>query len=276
MVSSKDGERAVLPYIRGKLMASFDNQVVLITGAASGISRALARLLAAEGARIAAVDRAAGGLDGLSLDLKGRPFAAAVADVTDAAAARAAVARLEAELGPTDLLVAGAGIGRETCGADFRAEDVADQVRVNLIGVSNSIAAVLPGMVQRRRGHIAALSSLASYRGLPLMAGYCAAKAGVNALLEGLRVELRPLGVAVSIICPGWVRTPMTANLKLPGVVMMEPEEAARRIAAGLRGRRPFIAFPTGLAWQVRLLRYLPRALSDWMAYRILLRHQAR
>jgi short-subunit dehydrogenase len=257
-------------------MASFHNQVVLITGAASGIGRALSHALADESARIAALDLAAEGLESLAADLKGRPFAAAVADVTDVAATRAAVARLEGRLGPTDLLIAGCGIGRDTSALAFRAEEVAEHVRVNLIGVANSIDAVLPGMLQRRRGHLAALSSLASYRGLPRMAAYCATKAGVNALLEGLRVELRPLGVAVSIVCPGWVRTPMTANLKLTGVGMMEADEAARRIVAGLRARRPFIAFPAGTVWQVRLLRYLPRAVSDWLAYRILLRHQPR
>jgi short-subunit dehydrogenase len=257
-------------------MASFRNQVVLITGAASGLGRALARTLSSEGARIAAVDLSAEGLESLASELKVQPFAQAVADVTDIAATRAAVARLEAELGPTELLIAAAGVGRETSCFDFHAEVFADLVRVNLIGVANAIDAVLPGMRQRRRGHIAALSSLASYRGLPRMAGYCASKAGVNALLEGLRVELRPVGVAISIVCPGWVRTPMTAKLNLRGIVMMEVEEAARRIVAGLRARRPFVAFPARLVWQVRLLRYLPRVLSDWMAYRALMRQQSR
>jgi NAD(P)-dependent dehydrogenase (short-subunit alcohol dehydrogenase family) len=257
-------------------MASFHNQVVLITGAASGLGRALAGILSREGARIAAVDLSAEGLESLASELKGQLFAADIADVTDVSATRAAVARLEAELGATDLLIACAGVGRETSCFDFRGETFADLIRVNLIGVANVIDAVLPGMRERRRGHIAALSSLASYRGLPRMAGYCASKAGVNALLEGLRVELRPTGVAVSIVCPGWVRTPMTAKLNLQGIVMMEVEEAARRIVAGLRARRPFVAFPAGLVWQVRLLRYLPRAVSDWMAYRALFRQQSK
>src|SRR5262249_54383520 len=160
--------------------------------------RQLALTLAAEGARIAALDRQAEGLDALAAELKGKPLACAVADVTDLPGLRAAVARLEGELGPTDLLVANAGIGRETPALTFRAEDIAEQINVNLIGVANSIDAVLPGMRERRRGHLAALSSLASYRGLPLMAGYCASKAGVNALLDALRVELRPLGIAVT------------------------------------------------------------------------------
>ncbi len=75
-------------------------------------------------------------------------------------------------------------------------------IRVNLVGVANSIAAVTAGMLERRRGQIVAISSLASFRGFPHMAGYCASKAGVNALLDSLRVELKPLGIDVTTICP--------------------------------------------------------------------------
>ena len=126
---------------------------------------------------------------------------------------RDAVRQLESQTGPTDLLIASAGVGQETSADAFSAEVFSHVIQVNLIGVSNSIAAVLPGMRERRRGHLAALSSLASYRGLPRMAGYSASKAGVNALMDSLRVELRNYGIACSTICPGWIRTPMTAPL---------------------------------------------------------------
>ncbi len=253
---------------------TFQDRVVLITGAASGIGRQLALTLAAEGAHIAALDRQGPGLEALAADLKGKPVATAVADVTDPAAVRDATARLEAQLGPTDLLIASAGIGIETSATDFRAEDMAAVINVNLLGVVNGIAAVLPGMRERRRGHLTALSSLASYRGLPRMAGYCASKAGVNAVLDALRVELRPFNIATTTICPGWIRTPMTAPLDLPVSDMMDVAEAARRIVAALRARRAFVAFPAHNVRQVRLLRYLPRAIADWMAYRYLLRTQ--
>jgi NAD(P)-dependent dehydrogenase (short-subunit alcohol dehydrogenase family) len=254
-------------------MNDFSNCVALVTGAASGIGRQLALSLAAEGARVAALDRSADGLDTLAAELRGRPLACATADVTDLEGLRAAVAKLEEQLGPTDLLLASAGIGRETSALDFRAEDVAEQVRVNLIGVANSIDAVLAGMRRRRRGHLVALSSLASYRGLPRMAGYCASKAGLNALLDALRVELRPEGIAVTTVCPGWVRTPLTAPLDLNISRMMEVEEAVRHILWAVRRRRSFLAFPAASAWQVRLLRYLPGGVSDWMTHRYLLRH---
>jgi short-subunit dehydrogenase len=115
-----------------------------------------------------------------------------------------------------------------------------------------------------------ALSSLASYRGLPLMAGYCASKAGVNALLDAIRVELRPLGIAVTTICPGWIRTPLTDTLDVPKEHMIEVEEAARRILAAMRARRRFVAFPPPTTWKVRMLRYLPGGVSDWITERLL------
>jgi NAD(P)-dependent dehydrogenase (short-subunit alcohol dehydrogenase family) len=251
-------------------MDRFTDRVVLITGAGSGIGRELTRALAAEGARLAAVDVRPDLLADLAADLSNRPFASAVADVVDAGALRAAVADLEGRLGPTDVLIANAGIGRETPAATFKAEDFAAQVQVNLIGAANSVDAVLPGMLRRRRGHLVAVSSLASYRGLPLMAGYCASKAGVNALFDSLRVELEPLGVATTILCPGFVRTPLTAGLSLPDEDMMPVEEAARRMLAAIRARRRFAAFPAASCWQVRLLRYLPRPWSDALVRRFL------
>jgi NAD(P)-dependent dehydrogenase (short-subunit alcohol dehydrogenase family) len=248
---------------------AFQDQMVFITGAASGIGRQLALTLAAEGARIAALDRQGPALDALAAELKGKPVACAVADVTDAAALRDAAAGLEAQLGPTDLLIASAGVGRETSATDFRAADMAEVINVNLLGVVNSIAAVLPGMRQRRCGHLAALSSLASYRGLPRMAGYCASKAGVNAVMDALRVELKPHGISVTTICPGWIQTPMTANLDVPKPHLMEAAEAARRIVRAIRRRWPFYAFPRPAARRLRLLSWLPTAASDWLLYRV-------
>jgi NAD(P)-dependent dehydrogenase (short-subunit alcohol dehydrogenase family) len=246
-------------------MESFHNRVALITGAASGIGRQLALSLADEGARIAALDRQGEALDHLAAELKGKPVACAVADVTDLVAMRAAVPQLETQLGPTDLLIASAGIGIETPAETFRAEDFTAQIQVNLIGVINTLDAVLAGMCQRKSGHVAVLSSMASYRGMPHMGGYCASKAGVNSLLDALRVELRPHGIAVTTICPAWIRTPLTTPLGLPDKDMMEVEDAVRLILGALRARKPFLAFPAGMAWQARLLRHTPQPISDWL-----------
>ena len=249
-----------------------ERRVALITGAGRGIGRALALELARAGYAIAGVDLQAEGLAELEHALRGAgaPVATATADVVDAEGLRQVVGTLEERLGGTDLLIANAGIGRENPAVGFSAADFEAQIRVNLIGVANSVAAVLPGMLQRGRGHLVAISSLASYRGLPLMAGYCASKSGVNALLEALRVELRPRGVFTTTICPGWIRTAMTSNLRMPVPRMLELDDAARRIVRAIRRRVPFYAFPRGDAWQVRLLRWLPARVSDWMIGRLL------
>jgi NAD(P)-dependent dehydrogenase (short-subunit alcohol dehydrogenase family) len=246
-------------------VSEFRDRVALITGAASGIGRRLAARLKQEGARLAAIDTNAAGLESLAQETGA---ATAVADVTDLTAMRAAARELEAKAGPTDLLIASAGIGRKTAAAPYDAEGFNATVMVNLVGLSNSVAAVVDGMRERRRGHLVALSSLASYRGLPFMSGYCASKAGVNALFDALRVELAAFGVRTTTVCPGWIKTPMTDNLGLKPGEVMAVEAAAEVILDAVRRDRAFVAFPGHLVRQVRLLKYLPRGLSDWLTRR--------
>jgi len=251
-------------------MNEFSNQVVLITGAGSGIGRQLALDLAGEGAAVGVLDLQAEPLAALAAELAGKRFAWGLADVTDRDALGKAIVQLEAQLGPTDVLIANAGIGLETSALNFRAADIEAQVKVNLIGVANSIEAVLPGMIKRRRGHLVGISSLASYRGLPLMAGYCASKAGLNGMLDALRVELHRHGVHVSTVCPGWVRTPLTENVKFAIPSLMDVSEASRRILNAVRKKRPFTAFPRPLVRRVRLLGWLPASWGDWLIRRML------
>jgi short-subunit dehydrogenase len=248
--------------------------VALITGAGSGLGRELARQLAGQGTAIAAIDRVPDGLVTLEEELgkAGRRVAWACVDVTHADLLRSQTAKLEQQLGPIELLIASAGVGIETPATNLQPEQVATVIQTNLIGVAHSIAAVLPGMIERRNGHIAAISSVASLRGVPRLLAYCASKAGVNAFLEGLRVEVKPYGIAVTTICPGWVRTPMTAVIKTRLEGILEVDEAARRILAALRRRVPFFAFPRPIAWRLRLLRLLPTRWSDWLVARMTVR----
>jgi NAD(P)-dependent dehydrogenase (short-subunit alcohol dehydrogenase family) len=244
-------------------MSSFAERVVLITGAGSGIGRALALRLAAEGARIAALDLQADALGRLARECPGSAWA--VADVTNRLALNQAVAELAGKLGPIDILIASAGVAIETRAVAFNAADFETIIRVNLIGVANTIAAVLPGMLQRRRGHLVALSSLASYRGLPALAGYCASKAGLNALMDSIRCEVSGQGIAVTTVCPGFIRTPMTAPLEGRGLPMMELNYAVDRILQAVRKRKRFTAFPSGVVRQLRIMNHLPRWLADRM-----------
>jgi short-subunit dehydrogenase len=244
--------------------------VALITGAGSGIGRQLAIDLAKEDWAVSAVDLHEEALEKLAAELAGKAFAWATADVTDRVALGNAVADLEEKQGPVDLLIASAGVGFETSALAYSAQDIETIIRVNLIGVSNSIGAVLPGMIERQRGHLVALSSLASYRGIPRMAGYCASKSGVSALMEAIRVEVKPLGIAVTTICPGWIHTAMTADLDLRDQPVMAVDVAARQIRQAIRRRLPVYAFPSGAARRLGFIRWLPPSLSDWLLARVL------
>jgi short-subunit dehydrogenase len=249
-------------------------EVVLITGAGSGLGRQLALLLAAEGQSIAALDLQPEPLAELEQELKRRDAACAwaVADVTDRSVLSAAVANLEQQLGPIDLLIPSAGIGIETSALSFSAEVFEKLVHINLIGVANSVAAVLSGMLSRKRGHLVGISSLASLGGLPLMAGYCASKAGLNAMMEALRIELKPHGIAVTTVCPGWIRTPMTTHLQEKIHNMMDVDAAAQQIIEAIRRKRALHVFPRSDARRLKFLRWLPTSWRDAVITRMMRR----
>jgi short-subunit dehydrogenase len=248
-------------------MANFDGaQVAVITGASSGIGRELARVLAAQGSKVGIIARRKDKLDALAAELRqaGAAAAWAVADVKDRAETVTAIRDLAAQLGPIDLLIANAGVGMPTLLDPMNVSDVEKMVQVNVLGVVYSIEAVLPDMLRRRQGHLAAVSSLAAYKGLPGESGYCASKAAVNAFMEGLRIRLRGTNIAVTTICPGFVKTPMTAINTFPMPWLMEADDAARRIVRALRRRRKVYNFP----WQLTLLMKLTRWLPDRMMAR--------
>jgi NAD(P)-dependent dehydrogenase (short-subunit alcohol dehydrogenase family) len=251
-------------------MQSFANRVVLITGAGSGIGLGLARRFCSLGARVAALDLASEPLMTLAKECPGVVWA--VADVTNRLALNQAIAELAGKVGAADIFIASAGIGSQTKALEWDAAQFEAIIQVNLIGVANSIAAVMPGMIQRRRGHLVALSSLASFRGVPGLAGYCASKAGVNALMDSLRCELREVGVAVTTVCPGWIRTPMTAQLDGSSIPLLSLDHAVSKILSGIQKRKAFVAFPPGTTWQLRLLNHVPR----WIADRLLVAQSRR
>jgi len=249
-------------------MISFANQVVLITGAGQGIGKELAVQLASEGAAIGAIDLDMASLESLERELAGKRVARAVADVGDREALTKAIHSIRDKLGPVDVLIANAGIGFETSALAFRAAEIEKHFRVNLLGVVNSIEAVLPGMIERKSGHLVAISSVASFHGIPKMAGYCASKSAVNVIMDALRVELKPLGIFGTTVCPGWIRTRLTEQVDVEMPQLLEVADAARRIIEAIRRRRPFVTFPKPFVWRVAVLRWLPTRIGDWLVGR--------
>ena len=238
--------------------------VVLLTGAARGIGRASALALAARGFRMGLVDRDAQGLGTITGSIPGSKTIAA--DVTDPQAMVEVVRAIESDLGPVEVVVACAGVGDLTRLPDLELASLRAMIEVNFLGVANTIAAVLPGMVERNRGHLVGISSVAGYRGLPWMASYSASKAAVSTYLEALRPALKRRGVTITTVCPGFVRTAMTENTpfrKPPA--MMEPEDAAKQIVRAVERRPRNHVFPLGTALGMAFLKHVPDRMFDWM-----------
>jgi NAD(P)-dependent dehydrogenase (short-subunit alcohol dehydrogenase family) len=136
---------------------------------------------------------------------------------------------------------------------------------VNLEGALATVAGVLPEMRRRGRGQIALMSSLAAYYGLPRTPAYSASKAALKAYGESLRAWVAPEGIAVNVVMPGFVDTPMTNSLTGPKPRVMSAERAASRIRRGLEKNRARIAFPRRLAWGMAWLSVLPSPTAEWI-----------
>ena len=235
-------------------------KVAWVVGGSSGIGAAVARELQSRGALVAISARRSGQLDEVSAGT----MLAVAADVTDPASLMAAASRIRDELGPIDLAVLSAGYWKQMTGNDWDAETFDRHVDVNLIGMSNAIAAVLPQMLDRRRGVIAGISSVAGYRGLAGSAAYGATKAAQINLLESLRIQVARRGVRVVTICPGFVSTELTAGNDFPMPFIIEADEAGRAICDGLERGRTEIVFPVRMALLMKAARLVPVAL--WSA----------
>ncbi len=236
-------------------------RIAWITGAGKGIGRALALRLARDGWMVAASARTASDLDELAASAPAgavHPFAL---DVTDLPATQAVVGEIERRLGALDLVVLNAGTYVPTDVAPFNPGSFRAQFEVNVMGVVHGLSAIMPVFVARRRGHIAVVSSVAGYRGLPAAAAYGATKAALINMCESMKTELEPHGVAVSVICPGFVKTPLTDKNAFPMPFLIDADAAADYIVRGLAAGKFEIAFPPLFALIMKTLRILPNAL---------------
>lgn len=235
----------------------------IITGASSGIGLALAHELSNRGYELALLARRVELVEQLAGELKTKAVAVAC-DVLDAGAVTDAVRTAEERLGGTfDLAIANAGVSIPGHAAKFNVAECEQVFRVNVLGMIYLFGAVIPSMIEKQSGHFAGVASVAGLRSVPTGATYSASKAAMQSFLEASRVELAPHGVAVSIINPGFVDTPMTRKNKFPMPFLMKADKAARIIADGLERRRRVIEFPWRMSVLMRIFRQIPDPLYD-------------
>ena len=252
-------------------MGYWTNKVVMITGASSGIGKGVALEVAARGARIGLLARREELLKELvgQIEARNSKAVAAAADVQDAPAVRAAADRFRRELGPIDVLIANAGITSAHDAVQLAPALAANVIGVNLLGAVNSVAAVVPEMVEQGHGRLVAISSLAAYRGLPKSAPYCASKAALSTYFESVRIDLRNTGVGVTIIHPGFIKTDLTADREVSKMpYLMELDDAVQKIVSAIEQGKKSYAFPWQLATVMRAGMLLPTSMWDWFAHR--------
>ncbi len=238
-------------------LTDWNGQTVWLIGASSGIGEATAHALHSQGARVFVSARSASALARFTDSHPGTT--ALPLDVTDRLAVNAA-ARAIAASGPLDLVVYCAGYYKALHATDY---DLAEMLRhqdVNYTGVLYLLEAVLPGLLARKSGHISLISSVAGYRGLPKSLAYGPTKAALINLAETLYMDLKDSGIGVSLICPGFVETPLTAQNQFSMPALISPEKAAAEILAGWRKGLFEIHFPKRFTRWVKALRLMPYA----------------
>ncbi len=247
-------------------MGKLNDKVVLITGASSGIGAHLAREASRRGARVGLLARREDRLRELAAEIEasGGRAAWARADVVDTGELEAALEATAEALGGADVLVANAGYGRPEPPHKFRPGRAVAMYDVNVLGMLRAIDWALPRFLEKEDGHIVGVASVASFLGMPNTASYCGSKAAMRVHLQGLRVSLAPYGVAVTTICPGFIKSELTEKNNFPMPFLWETDRAVRKIADAIEKRRGEVVFP----WQMKLFiilgtRILPTALVE-------------
>ena len=247
--------------------------LVFITGASSGIGQALALRYHQAGWRLALVARRISDMQawcqqqGLSIEMA-RCYQA---DVSQSDSVVAAANACMAEMGVPDVVIANAGI---SIGMDTRVREdleVLSQVlATNVVGMAATFHPFIEAMKSRALssasssvGTLVGIASVAGIRGLPGHAAYCASKSAAISYCESLRGELKPLGLKVVTIAPGYIQTPLTSKNKFPMPFLMSAEDFAQRAYQAIERGDSFKVIPTPMAWVARLLRILPNALLD-------------
>lgn len=231
--------------------------VAWIIGGGSGIGAAVAILLAQRGWTVAISGRREDKLNSVSDGHSSiRPYPL---DVTDSVAIAESLNQVVAELGRIDLFIFGAAAWQPMKVGNYDFEQFHRVVDTNYLGFVRMLAPLVTQMERQGGGHLAAIASVAGYFGLPRSAAYSSTKAGMINLLETMRTELAPKNIVVRMIAPGFVKSELTEKNDFPMPLLLETDDAARRIVDGLTQSDRFeIAFPRRMVWLMKTIRWLP------------------
>lgn len=244
---------------------------IVITGASNGLGAALARVYAGPGIVLGLIGRDQERLDAIAREVqtKGALTVTGSVDITNAPALEVWLNDFDATY-PIDLVIANAGISG---GPGVMNGEDPQQVKkifdVNVYGVFNTIHPIIERMKKRRRGHVAIISSIAGFRGSSTAPAYSTSKAAVRYYGQALYALLRPQGISVSVICPGFIETNMTKANNFPMPFLMKADRAAEIIKNGLRKNKYMIVFPWQMAVAARLQNMLPNALINFIYRKI-------
>ncbi len=237
--------------------------IIFITGASSGIGESMARLYAKRGVQLGLVARRADFLERLAKQLEPRP-ALYVLDVRDAVALQSAANDFITRFGVPDIVIANAGVSRGTLTESVDDLPIFQEVfDINVMGMVNTFHPFVVPMKQQNRGTLVGIASVAGFRGIPGGGAYSASKAAAIRYCESLRVELRGSGISVVTICPGYIKTPMTAVNKFKMPFLIDVDAAAIRFARAIDAKSSFTVIPWTMGLAGRILRLMPNWLYD-------------
>lgn len=238
-------------------------KIAIITGASSGIGKGLAERYSHAGYDVGLIARRESDLLALQSSLPTKALIG-VCDVSQKDAIFSCIQDMILEFGRVDVLIANAGISEPSPAQNANADALESTISINTLGAGYSAYAVIPTMIQQQSGHIAVISSLASYRGLPEAGAYCASKAAVNALFESMRLDLKQHRIDVSIIRPGFIQSAITNRNTFPMPFFLSIDSGCDKMFNALLKKKKIMAFPWPLAIIVKTLYFWPCWLYDY------------
>jgi len=239
----------------------------LITGASSGLGRALSLWFAGRGVRVYAAARRRDHLISLRNEAPTGLIEPVQLDITQTEETIAAIRAID-DACRLDLVIANAGVSNRAHASGLSWQEVEHTLKVNILGAAATLVALVPRMTERRRGALAGVASIAGLRGLPKHAAYTGSKAFLMNFMESLRIDLQPFGVTVTCALPGFFKSEITAKNRFHMPLMLEADQAAERIARAIICGKPTVQFPWQLAWLARTGRLFPSQLYDMLVRR--------